>query len=147
MDDKKGVLLGPEIFEMKKDYVPEPDELRQIWFAFNLIGNYIYNKNLMPGGRPEKFTSWVEILEITYPYNAYMPLFASLGHAMQGNSARAMEQLEKAKANLKRDKYWQTRFDQFELMPIIENFPKNAEEVQDALKPLREKYSKWVGVQ
>ena len=140
-----GVISGPEVFNMSSDIIPSPDQIRQIWFAFNLVGNYINNKNLKPGGRPEKFTSWVETLGITYPYNAYMPLFASLGHIMLGQNAKAKEQLEKVKENLQRDKYWQQRFEEFELNNIIDKFPKSPEEVQSVLEPLREKYSKWIG--
>ena len=140
---EKEVISGPDIFTIPKNIIPSPDQIRQIWFTFNLIGNYINNKNLKPDGKPAKFTSWIEVLEITYPHNAYMPLFASLGYIMLGNKAKAEQQLEKARERLRDDKYWQERFEQFELTSIIENFPKTAEQVQDILNPLRDRYYNW----
>ena len=136
-------LAGPEIFNIKRDSIPSPGQVRQIWFAFNLVANYINNKNLMPYGNPEKFASWVEILEITYPNNAYMPLFSALAHVMAGNEKKKEQQLDMAKRNLHNDAYWKQRFKQFDLNTIVNNFPGNGNEVQEILNPLREKYSKW----
>ena len=140
---QKEVISGPEIFKLDRDTVPSPDQIRQIWFTFNLVGNYINNKNLKPNGNPQKFISWVETLEITYPYNAYMPLFVALAYVLLGKQDKASEQLKIAKSNLARDEYWRERFEQFELKSIIDNFPENKEEVQKVLNSLRERYNGW----
>ena len=143
MNDGKNVVCGPEIFNIGKDAIPSPDQVRQIWFTFNLVGNYFNNKNLRTRGNPVKFASWVEILEITYPHNAYMPLFAALAYTMAGNKQKRGKQLTIAKKNLQRDPYWQHKFDLFELTKIIAEFPENPQQVQGILEPLRQKYSQW----
>jgi len=142
--EEEGVVSGLEVFNIPKDVVPSPSQCRQIWLTFNLIGNYINNKNLRTGGSPEKFISWTKILQITYPYNCYMPLFTALAHMLLGNKKLAEKHYKQTLNNLSRNKYWIHRFEQFEFMDIIENFPNNPSEVHEVLDSLRVRYSKWI---
>lgn len=137
------IISGPEVFSISEDTIPSREQIKQIWFTFNLVANYIYNKNLKPDGRPEKFVSWVEAVHVVYPCNPYMPLFAGLGHTLLGNKKIASRHLKKAEENLKASRYWNNRFMQFGLTDIITNFPQDTKEVQEVLKPIRSRYSKW----
>lgn len=142
--DGKGIVTGPEVFNLPKDFVPPPEQVKQVWFAFNLVGNYIHNKNLKPGGSPKKFTSWVEMVQVVYPHNPYMPLFAGLGNILLGNKTAAERQLELTKRNLKISEYWKRRFGEWGLVDLVNNFPKNPEGAQEALESLQRKYSTWI---
>lgn len=139
------VVAGPDVFNINKQDIPTPEQVKQIWFTFNLVLNYINNKNLKFGGMPEKFVSWVEAVQMTYPNNPYMYLFTSIAHVMLGNIALSEQKLKATKLILKNSKYWEYRFQQFNLMDLVYNFPKSSEEVHNALDSLRNKYSKWTG--
>ncbi len=143
--DAKDVVSGPEVFELPGDKVPSCEQVEQIWFSFNLVANYINNKNLKPDGRPEKFTSWVEAVRVAYPHNPYMSLFAGLGRVLLGDKESACKHLEDTKIILKESEYWSHRFSQFGLTHLVTNFPQNAEQVQETLGHLRERYSEWIG--
>lgn len=149
-DSSKGEIIvsedvasGPEVFNIAKDVIPSPEQIKEIWFAFNLVANYINNKNLKKGGRPDKLAKYLEAVLLVYPNNPYMPLFAGLCHVLLGNQELAQNHLEKTKKNLQDSKYWHNRFTQFDLTGIVTNFPRSAEELQNALKPLQKRYSEW----
>ena len=139
------VVSGPDIFNIPKDSVPSPEQVKQIWFAFNLIANYINNKNLKEGGRPEKLARYLEAVQLVYPANPYMSLFAGLSHVLIGNQGFAQKHREKTKKNLQGSEYWNTRFNQFGLTKIVNDSPQNAAEVQEVLEPLRKRSSEWAG--
>lgn len=134
--DGRGIVSGPEIFSLPRGMVPSREQISQIWFAFNLVANYFRNKNLRPGGRPEKFTSWVEAIQDVYPDNPYMPLFAGLGQVLLGNNRSAERHIKKTKENLGKSVYWSHRFAQFELMPLVAHFPTDARGAREILESL-----------
>lgn len=142
--DANDIVSGPEIFNIPKETVPSNEQIKHIWFTFNLFANYINNKNLKPDGDPTKFVSWVEAVQVVYPDNPYMPLFAGIGHVLLENGTLANKHLEKAKHNLEASKYWEKRFIQFALMDLIADFPKDAHEAQEVLESMRKRYSKWI---
>ncbi len=141
----ENVVMGPEVFNLPKDLVPSPDQVRQIWLAFNLSCNYFANKNLRPGGNHAKFTTWTSTLEVTYPYNAYIPLFTALGYVLQGNMASADRHLERARTNLGKDNYWREIAERFELAPLYKDFPREPQKVYDVLEKLSSRYRPWTG--
>lgn len=137
-------VSGPDIFNISKETIPSPEQIKHIWFTFNLVANYINNKNLKPNGGPAKFVSWVEAVQVVYPDNPYMPLFAGISHVLLGNNELANKNLEKAKQNLTVSKYWENRFNQFGLMDLITGFPKDAEEAHEVLESMQKRYSEWI---
>jgi hypothetical protein len=137
-------ISGPEIFSIEKNTVPSNNQIKQIWFAFNLVANYINNKNLKPGGNTKKFISWIEAVGIAYPDNPYMPLFAGVGHIILDNKVLANKRLEQAKQNLRTSKYWNERFKQFGLTDMVNSFPQNREESYGILESMKIKYSEWI---
>jgi len=143
--ESEKIVSGPEVFNMPGDTIPSPEQIRQIWFTFNLVSNYINNKNLKSGGRPEKFVSWIEAVHIAYPDNPYMPLFAGIGHALLDNRETANRCLEKAKQCVKASRYWNNRFKLFGLTTFLTDFPQDAQEAQQLLEPMRKRYSEWIG--
>lgn len=128
----KEVVSGPAIFNLPKNIIPSPEQIKEIWFAFNLVANYIDNKNLKPGGHPKKFAAWLNALQLTYPKNSYMPLFAALCYVLTGENKQAAKQLAKVKSNLADSGYWRNRLRQFGLVTLLNNFPNNAVEWETA---------------
>lgn len=144
IQEKDGILSGKAVFTLPPNEIPTPDQVKQIWFTFNLITNYINNKNLKPEGRPEKFIAWVEAIQASYPQNPYMCLFAALAHVLLGREELAMQQLRKAKTILGLSSYWQHRFNQFQLAKLVEQFPMSKEQVYTELASLQKEYVMWL---
>jgi hypothetical protein len=143
--DIEGVAVGKEIFELPEDLIPSFKQIKEIWFGFNLVANYINNRNLREGGRPEKFVAWIEAIRIAHLQNPYMSLFAGLGHRLIGNSQSAESHITYTRNILKESKYWSDRFSQFGLTELVIDFPEDVEETKEALTVLRRRYSKWIG--
>ena len=125
------------VFDFPGDQIPSPEQLNEIWFAFNLLANYIYNKNLRPGGSPTKFIRWVQVIQLGYPCNAVISLFLYLAYLLDGQDVNACDQLEKTQNNLEGSEYWVKRFNQYGLDRIMESSPQNSQEAQRALQDLR----------
>jgi radical SAM superfamily enzyme YgiQ (UPF0313 family) len=124
-----------DIFGIAPDEVPTQDQVNEIWFTFNLLLNYVYNKNLRPGGRPMKFITWVETAQKAYPGNPYMTLFRALGHSILGQPDEA-EALRRRARQLCQSDYWRERFASFHLDHLLEDLPLRAAEVHHRLASL-----------
>ncbi len=132
------VLRGLEVFRVDPESEPSADQVREIWFAFNVICNYVFNKNLTPGGRPDKFIYWVENAQKSYPSNPYMCLFLSLAYVLRGDLGTAAE-LRAQAIEYSRSKYWRDRFETFGLDTILKAEPRTEQQVYNVLRGLQEK--------
>lgn len=139
------IAVGREVFAIADHVVPSREQVRQIWFSYNLVANYICNKNLEPGGNPNKFADWVEAVYIGYPDNPYMPLFAGLARVLTGETERAAANFEAVRRNLRASDYWRRRFEEFNLNPLIDTAPQTPDGVYGRLAPLRAEYADLAG--
>lgn len=139
------VARGFDVFQIDADCIPSPEQIREIWFAFNLIGNYINNKNLKPDGVVDKFISWVEMAQLAYPTNAYMSLFLSYAYTIKGGQGKSEDCYNKAVLCCKSD-YWQERFTSFGLDKLMDNPPQGKSGVFEAVAYLRDSISKRIGI-
>jgi hypothetical protein len=143
VDSTQSVRKGPRIFEISPEEIPPEDQVKEIWFTFNLVGNYLLNKNLAPGGNPEKFIRWVEMAQIAYPNNAYMSLFLGLAHQLLGNKVIADSYRLRADGQLT-DAYWQARLQEFGLLNTSKDFPVTCYETENVLEKLRAQAQGWL---
>lgn len=132
--------LGPEIFRLPADLVPSRELMNNVWLTFNLAGNYIGNKNLKAGGDAGKFVAWVEAVQLAYPDNPYMRLFAALGQTILGNRRQALDYLALCKSLVQGNRSWEHRFAAFGLDAIVADFPETAEEVFRVLDKVASEY-------
>ncbi|MHC1753280.1 B12-binding domain-containing radical SAM protein [Humidesulfovibrio sp.] len=130
-----------DVFDLDPTLVPDERQVQEIWFTFNLVGNFIFNKNISPGGHPDKYVGWVEMAQMAYPKNPYMSLFAALGHLLLGNAERARVQHQNALVNAA-SSYWEERFDAFGLTSVLQNFPETAEGCHAVIAAIRERTAK-----
>jgi radical SAM superfamily enzyme YgiQ (UPF0313 family) len=124
------------VFSLNPLEVPSADQVKEVWFAFNIIVNYVCNKNLQPGGLPRKFIGWVETAQRAYPSNPYMHLFLALAHRLDDNDSAADSSLSETRLCIKSD-YWCARFTAFHLNELLDSFPQDAAAVHAALAALR----------
>lgn len=133
IQDDRGLPLGAEIFFLPTDLVPSRAMVKNVWLTFNLLGNYIGNKNLRPGGRPEKFVAWLDAVRVAYPTNPYMLLFSGLGCILMAQPDRAEGLFEQARAIVGASANWQYRFATFGLSELLECTPAGPDEVHERL--------------
>lgn len=134
------VLRNLDVFKIDYCSIPCEEQIKEIWFTFNIIANYINNKNLRPEGRVGKFISWVEMAQLAYPDNPYMCLFLSLAYIIEGNYKKAEEYHDRAKSASKNE-YWIKRLDSFGLLRLLDNYPIDQAEVFRVLGELKEAVS------
>jgi radical SAM superfamily enzyme YgiQ (UPF0313 family) len=107
------ILTGRDIFDLPLDLVPGNDQLKEIWFTFNLVSNFLNNPNFAPGGRPEKIVDWLESIAHAYPYDASMAAALTKGYRLMGQDDRADQHRKKFDDLLIESVYWQRRVKEF----------------------------------
>ncbi|MBF0381751.1 MAG: B12-binding domain-containing radical SAM protein [Magnetococcales bacterium] len=137
VDHKQSVLSGYDIFKIDPNSQPDEEQIQEIWFTFNLVGNFIFNKNLTANGRVQNFIGWVEMAQIPYHTNPYMALFLGLAHQIAGRPKIALEYLNKTDKVLAGNSYWQERFTTFDLNWVVANFPKDKDATFTVISELR----------
>ena len=115
--------MAADVFSLPTDLVPSRTLVKNIWLTFNLLGNYIGNKNLKPDGRPEQFVAWLDAVRVAYPTNPYMLLFCGLGRVLMGQSGRAEPLFGEARAIVDGSPNWQYRFSKFGLSDLLTHVP------------------------
>ncbi len=132
-----GLRTGPGVFDLDPALVPDGPQVKEIWFTFNTLANYVFNRNLMAGGRPEKFIAWVESVIQAYPANAIMNLFLSLAHVIAGNMDKAGRYRGAALKHINED-YWHRRFVEFGLNHLLAADPQTPGQAHAALEAARQ---------
>lgn len=129
-----------QLFSGERQAVHSKQHLDEIWFAFNLLSNYVNNRNLRADGRPEQFVQWTKSLQLSHPSNAVISLFLSLGAILMGDDRLAREQWELTERLLGESDYWRNRFGQYMLDRILIQRPRSAPEVYRHLEYIRDGY-------
>jgi radical SAM superfamily enzyme YgiQ (UPF0313 family) len=134
----------PEVLKLPLQEVPDREQLKELWFAFNLISNYILNTNLKPGGREGLFINWAVALQLGHPGNPVISLFLFLAYKIVGDDILAKKQFASTEAILRNSDYWRQRFDQYELNTLL-LFPESESKfVTNQLRDFQEKYESVV---
>ncbi len=143
--EKEGILSGINVFDLPRNQVPSREQVRHIWQTFNLVSNYIDNKNLKPGGDADKYLRWLEAVFKGYPDNVYMPLFISLAQTLTGDENQAKLFLERTRENYDASPLWQQFFEDFGLVSFLEEPVKTPDEVYDRLGEISDKIERKTG--
>jgi len=130
------IKKGLEIFTLDLDVIPSQDQIKEIWFTFNLVGNFINNKNLQPRGNPEKFIAWVEMAQVAYPTNPKMSLFLGMAYCLMGDTQKTQQYYEKAR-RFSDSRYWILRFEEFGIEKVLDNPPLTRDHVFDTIRQLK----------
>ena len=141
MQENSNLAVGMEVFDIPSEVVPSHAQLREIWFTFNFLSNYVYNNNFSNGGNPKKLTQWLHAIQATYPMNPYIPLFTGFGLVLCGQEDRASFEYDKSLDNVNRSSYWKKRFEQFSLTDLLYRRPNRVGDVNDCLINLQQQYT------
>jgi radical SAM superfamily enzyme YgiQ (UPF0313 family) len=132
----KTVCKGLDVFKIDPESLPNEDLVKEIWFTFNMVGNFINNKNLGPGGKVDKFISWVEMAQAAYPAIPYMCLFLAVAYVIKEDKDKAKEYFDKVVIFGNTD-YWQERFAAFGLNELVDKFPQSKVEAFKSIELLK----------
>lgn len=111
--DQNRLLAGWEIFEIPYDSVPDLEQQKEIWFAFNLVANFLDNPNFKPGGNTAKIARWIESIHDGYPYDASMAAALTHAYSLMGDHERYRHYQGTFLRLTEESPYWQKRVLQF----------------------------------
>ena len=109
----RSILSGKEVFDLPLDLVPSQEQIREIWFTFNLVSNFLQNRNFEAGGNPEKIVRWYESIVASYPRDASMCALLAHGYMVLGNQERSEHYRERFHSLHGEYDYWQRRVQEF----------------------------------
>lgn len=115
------IRRGLDIFNLDAAATLCAEQVKEAWFVFGFLTNFINNKNLKPSGRVEKFIGWVRAAMDVYPNDAGMALFLSFAYTIANDIKQAEEYHVMAKKLHGGSAYWQARFEQFGLAQALTN--------------------------
>ncbi len=130
---------GMNVFTLPGALIPSREQLKEIWRAFNITRNYMLNKNLTYEGSPQKFIEWTRVIQERYPVNPEMSFFLALAYHLEGDHAEGDRQRQRTLENLK-DPYWTERFQQYELLDLAHNIPRNSHEAEHMMQFMRDTF-------
>ena len=110
---------GWDVFSLPEDVVPDREQQKEIWFAFNFVCNFLRNLNFKPGGNLSKLIHWLESIHAGYPYDASMA--ATLAHVYRsaGDRAKADHYRDRFITLAEESPYWRDRANQFPEMFVL----------------------------
>jgi radical SAM superfamily enzyme YgiQ (UPF0313 family) len=120
-DDETSASLasGRDIFELPKDQIPSPEQLKEIWFSFNMEANFLNNTNFKPGGDVEKVVRWFESIFGCYPRDASMCAMLAHGYRLLGNRQKSEYYRDRFHLLHQEYDYWKRRVEEF---PELEEY-------------------------
>lgn len=124
MEASDDLVRGYHVFDLPDSLVPDREQLKEIWFTYNLVSNFIFN----PGLRTESETRltnavrWVRAVQQAYPRDAAMAaLLYALERRLSHLDRGAVEKLrDEAHAKLVQSEYWQMRDRTFKFSALLD---------------------------
>jgi radical SAM superfamily enzyme YgiQ (UPF0313 family) len=118
---KEIIRSGKDVFNLPKDSIPSQEQVKEIWFTFNLVTNFLRNLNFAPGGNPAKIVKWFESIAYAYPYDASMAAALARSYRLLGDEERFIFNQKKFESILSTSHYWRRRAKEFpELLELAE---------------------------
>lgn len=112
-DVSLSILSGRDVFNLPKDQVPSAEQIKEIWFTFNLMTNFLNNRNWGPSGNVQKIVRWFETILDSYPRDASMCAMLAYGHKLLDNREESEIYRAKFHSLLEQYSYWRRRAEEF----------------------------------
>ncbi len=115
------IRTGRDIFTLPHDTVPSQEQLKEIWFTFNLVTNFLQNPHFAPGGSPHKIVRWFDAIAQAYPHDVSMAAALVRGYRLLGDETKRATYAQQFARLLRESAYWQRRVREFpELLTFAE---------------------------
>ena len=112
-DVSKSILSGRQVFDIPKSGLPSAEQIKEIWFTFNLITNFFNNRHWKPGGNVPKIVRWFETTLEAYPRDASMCAMLAYGHKRLGDMDQSNIYRAKFHSLVEEHSYWRRRTEEF----------------------------------
>lgn len=109
----ESIMSGMDVFRLPVDLVPSFEQVKEIWFTFNLLTNFLGNRNFTAKGNIEKIVRWFESIVASYPRDAAMCAMLAHGYRLLGQHARMELFREKYHRLVTEYDYWKRRMEEF----------------------------------
>lgn len=109
----RSIRSGREVFDLPRAMVPSLEQVKEIWFTFNMVSNFIENTNFKPGGNVHKIAKWFESIAASYPRDAGMCAMLAYSYSRMGDTDRARTWRGKFDALVTEFEYWMRRVEEF----------------------------------
>ena len=120
-----GLVYGYDVIEISNDTVPYRDQLKEIWFTFNYVANFLRMPALITESEVRLKTNirWLEVLSQAYPDNPAMScVIYYLKRRLTGCDKGNFEQhATMAKKQFSESSYWQDRDAHFNFSAFLDN--------------------------
>lgn len=115
---------GYDIFSLDSAVAPSRDQLREIWFTFNILANFLRMPALFTESevRLRNGVRWTEVLAKAYPEDASLScLLYYLKRRLSEDAAGSLEELRRqAWRKIEASRYWQFRDAQFGISDFLD---------------------------
>ena len=116
---------GYDIFDLNADAIPNKDQVREIWFTFNYVTNFLRHPSLFSGStlRVRNAVSWYRALSEAYEENPIIDcLIYYLEKKLNETSHIELDEIRtRAICKIKNSKQWQVRDKQFSFSSFLDN--------------------------
>ncbi len=119
--NREQIRTGKDVFNIPEDSVPSQEQIKEIWFTFNLMTNFFQNYNFTSDGRVDKMIRWFDSIYQAYPYDASMCAALVRGYTISGDNKNAGFYKRRFYQLLDESAYWRRRAEEFpELISFAE---------------------------
>ena len=132
----ESVKRDMDVFALDSAEQVSPAQTKEVWFTFNLLANFIFNKNLEARSAEDKFIPWVETALMAYPHNPYMSLFLSIASRLAGYNDQARAYLAHCQANGD-SPYWRERFRRWGLDGLVGQMRRQGGNINGIMEQIR----------
>lgn len=113
------VQSGWDVFTLPRDLVPSKEQIKEIWFTFNLVANFLENRTFGPDGNVPKMIRWFESIAAAYPHDASMAAALAYGYKLSSDPERQKTYQKRFDDIVAASPYWRRRVEEF---PELEHF-------------------------
>ncbi len=118
--DPPPILTGRDIFKLPCDQVPSKEQIKEVWFTFNMVANFVENRSFSSKGHMPKMVRWFESIVSSYPFDASMIAALAYGYKHLHEHEKHKEYQARFDVILKDSAYWQRRVEEFpELLEFV----------------------------
>lgn len=118
-----GLATGYDVFDLDATAIPNPEQLKEIWFTFNAIANFLKvpAASVENEDRIRNCIRWLEALRTAYEDNPSIDCTLSYLHRRLGADAASLDAMKQvARAKFERSPYWSWRDRQFGFSAMLD---------------------------
>ena len=117
------LATGYDVFDLDLALIPDPAQLKEIWFTFNYVANFLRLPPLVEGNpvRMENSRKWLMALRTAYSDNPAIDcLLVALLRRLGAGAAEIDAMRESVRTKFEHSEYWRWRDGQFQFSALMD---------------------------